>query len=75
MEYKRIESEYFVGCDLASGKDTTNVTVFKIHSYDVVGNPSFTEAKMEPVLTEREIRNRKREILKKKIHKVYGISS
>ena len=28
-----------------------------------------------PLLSEKEIRNRKREILKKKIQKVYGISS
>ena len=69
MEYKRIDSKYVMGCDLASGKDTANITVFKIDSYDVVGNVAFSEAKMIP-RTEKEIRNIKRGILRKKLKKV-----
>ena len=44
--------------------------VTKLLSYDFVGSPSFTSAKLVSVESEREIRKRKREILKKKIKKV-----
>jgi len=49
------------------------ITVKKLLSYDFVGEPGFKDAKFVPVFTVKENRKAKRDILRKKLKKVYGI--
>ena len=77
MEYERIESNYIASCDIATGNDTSSISVGYIDDGGNFNFPLLSISKRYDIyeiikqLTKQDRQN-KRDNLKKKLKKVYG---